>query len=132
MNFIIDSQINNGYPYIEGVTEFPDITFVKPYFSYIFIVDDKKNNGYPAFESFENIPTVIMQKFYPHGLMICMGNEVNNGYPCIPEINSVTVNTFSNLFFAENHIIDMYYQQKHISSAYCNEKEVFSIKYISI
>lgn len=132
MSFIIDSQINSGYPYIEGITELPDTIFVKPYFSYIFIVDDNKNNGYPAFESFEDIPTVIIQKLYLHGLMICMGNEVNNGYPCIPEINNVTVNTFSNLFFAGNHIIDMYYQQKHISLAYCNEKEVFSIKYISI
>lgn len=132
MNFQIDSEINSGYPHIPDMPEIPDISLSKPYYKYIHILDNNRNNGYPTFEIFEDMPVTAMQKIYPHGLMMCMGADVNNGYPCIPEISSVRIKKFSTLYFGEKHITDMYYRQKPVSVAYCNEKEVFSVRYTVI
>ncbi|MCM1508220.1 MAG: hypothetical protein NC177_13990 [Ruminococcus flavefaciens] len=131
MSFYIDTSKNNGYPYIEGLPEMPDSRLKKPYFRYFFIVDNKKNNGYPSFEQSDDMPAVSMRKIYPHGIMMCMGDSVNDGYPCIPEISNVGIKKYSSLYFGDSHISEIFYNDKYISTAYCNENEVFSIKYIN-
>lgn len=89
MSFYIDSTKNNGYPYIQDIPEMPSSDMQKPYHRYFFILDKNRNNGYPAFRTFEDMPVTNMLEPYPHGFMICMGEGVNDGYPCIPELNIV-------------------------------------------
>lgn len=132
MSFYIDSTKNNGYPYIQDIPEMPSSDMQKPYHRYFFILDKSRNNGYPAFRTFEDMPVTDMQKLYPHGFMLCMGESVNDGYPCIPEISNIHAEKFSLLYFGEKHIDDLYYRRKYISAAYCNGKRVFSVKYVKI
>lgn len=130
MSFYIDASKNNGYPYIQDMPEMPSADMHKPYHRYFFILDKKRNNGYPSFRTFEDMPVTDMQKIYPHGFMICMGEGINDGYPCIPEISGVHYEKFSLLYFGEKHIDSLYYGRKYISSAYCNGKKVFSVRYV--
>lgn len=129
MSFYIDASKNSGYPYIEDMPEMPDLKLKKPYFKYCFILDDNKNNGYPSFEEFENMPDIAMKKIYPHGFMLCMGDSVNDGYPCIPEINNVGIKKSSMFYLGYIHINKIFYNNRYISLAYYNEHEIFSIKY---
>ena len=94
-----------------------------------FCIDSEKNNGYPCIDGLPDMPSANMKKTYPYGYMLCTKNK-NNGYPYIREINSVSLEKFSNLYFGEKNITEMYYNGNFISHAYCNDKEVFSIKYI--
>lgn len=130
MSFRIDSAINNGYPHIPDMPDIPSVMQTEPYHRYFLVTDENRNNGYPIFKVSEDIPDTVMRKIYPHGIMLCMGNDVNDGYPCIPEINGVKIKQSSSLYFGGKLISDMYYGKKQIFSAYCNEKEVFSVKYI--
>ncbi|MDE6425823.1 MAG: hypothetical protein K2K89_06770 [Ruminococcus sp.] len=130
MNLYIDSERNGGYPYIEDLPEMPSLSLKKPYYDYLYIIDSEKNNGYPAFTEFNEIPSLTMKKIYPHGYMICM-KDINNGYPCISELNNISVEKFSLLYFGGKHIGEIYCNGNFISYAYYNEKEVFSIKYVS-
>lgn len=132
MSFYIDETRNNGYPYIRDIPEMPSVDMQKPYQRYFPVLDSNRNNGYPAFRNFEDMPSADMQKIYPRGFMICMGGNINDGYPCIPEINGIGIEKFSLLYFGEKHIDDLYYGRKHISTAYCNGKRVFSIRYAKI
>ncbi len=129
MSFYIDETRNNGYPYIKDIPEMPSADMKKPYHRYFFTLDKNKNNGYPSFEALGNMQGFVMQKPYPHGLMICMGDDVNDGYPCIPELNNIGLEKSSLIYFGEKHIEEMYYGHIYISEAYCNEKEVFRIRY---
>lgn len=132
MSFIIDSAVNNGYPHIPDMPEIPSVFPEKPYNLNMHFIYSDRNDGYPTFLFCEKPPSVLMQKAYPHGFMICMGDDVNNGYPCIPEINSLDIKKISELYFGEKHIDDIFYDNRQISAAYCNENEVFSIKYITV
>lgn len=132
MSFIIDPAVNNGYPHIPDMPEIPSVFPEKPYSPYMHVIYSDRNGGYPTFASGEKLPSASMQKVYPHGVMVCMGNDVNDGYPCIPEISGLEINKISALYFGGKHISDIYYDNRHISAAYCNENEVFIIRYIKV
>ncbi|MDE5860842.1 MAG: hypothetical protein K2H28_01460 [Ruminococcus sp.] len=94
-----------------------------------FCIDSEKNNGYPCIEGLPEMPSADMKKKYPYGYMVCTDGK-NNGYPYIRELNSISVEKFSVLYFGGKLISEMYYDGNFISCAYFNEKEVFRIKYI--
>lgn len=129
MSFYIDMTKNSGYPCIDGMPEMPSTDMKKPYHRYFFVINENRNNGYPSFGEHFPMCDTAMKKSYPYGLMLCMGNDINDGYPCIPELNDVVPEKFSTLYFGESHVGEMYYGNIYISEAYCNEKEVFRIRY---
>ncbi|MDE5558973.1 MAG: leucine-rich repeat domain-containing protein [Ruminococcus sp.] len=96
MSFYIDETKNNGYPYIQDIPEMPSVAMKNPYHRYFFILDKNKNNGYPTFEPFDEIPIATMTKPYPYGMMMCMGDDVNDGYPCILELDIYISGAFMN------------------------------------
>ncbi|MDE6781433.1 MAG: hypothetical protein K2J40_08250 [Ruminococcus sp.] len=132
MSFVIDSTVNNGYPHIPDMPELPSVQLKKPHYKDYYVVDEDRNNGYPTFGNLDSVPETAMQKIYPHGLMMCMGNDVNDGYPFIPEISGIIVREGYSLYFGSRLISEMYYGKKQIFSAYCNDNEVFGIKYVHI
>ena len=95
-----------------------------------FCIDSAKNKGYPSIDGLPEMPSSRMKSPYPYGYMVCTENK-NNGYPYIREINRVSLEKFSDIYFSESNITEVYYNGSYISQAYCNDKSVFSIRYIS-
>ncbi|MDE6035513.1 MAG: hypothetical protein K2G36_06345 [Ruminococcus sp.] len=94
-----------------------------------FCIDSAKNNGYPFIEGLPEMPSSRMKLPYPYGYMVCTADE-NDGYPYLREINRVSLEKFSDIYFSENNVTEMYYNGSYITQAYCNDKPVFSNRYI--
>ncbi|MDE6673016.1 MAG: leucine-rich repeat domain-containing protein [Ruminococcus sp.] len=62
----------------------------------IFLIDKTKNNGYPYIQDMPEFSSVTLKKPYPHGIMVCMGEDVNDGYPGIPELDIYIAGAFMN------------------------------------
>lgn len=132
MSFYILDGRNSGYPCISELQDIPNTDMKKPYNRSYFSVGNDMNGGYPSLPCMKEIPHTDMKIPYPHGVMMCIGEEFNNGYPFIPEIIGVGLQTYSSLYFVDEHISELYFNSEYITSAYCNEQKVFSVKYTKI
>ncbi|MDE5770504.1 MAG: hypothetical protein K2I06_02580 [Ruminococcus sp.] len=132
MSFYVLDGRNNGYPCISELQDMNGTDMKKPYNSSYFMAGNEVNGGYPSLICMKNVPKTDMKIPYPHGAFICLGDDFNDGYPFIAEINNVGLQTYSSIYFGENHISKLYLNGEYITKAYCNEQEVFSVKYIKV
>lgn len=94
--YFVISDKNEGYPSIEELAEIPSTIPIAPYYAGIYIKDDK-NNGYPHIKGLSGNSDTTMILPYPHGFMVCMGEKMNEGYPCILQLYAGAFENAQNL-----------------------------------
>lgn len=94
------------------------------------IVSSDRNNGYPRVHTLPELSSITLPCVpYPKYMMRCLGEEINNGYPCVMPLAGVVREISINLFFADKKIEAMYYNNQTVTSAYCSENTVAEVIY---
>lgn len=89
-----------------------------------------RNYGYPCVQELPELSGMVFPAHpYPKYLMRCLGNEVNEGYPCILSLANIVSEVKSSIFFAGEKAQALYFNGQFITSAYCNGEQIFGIYY---
>ncbi|MBE6855991.1 MAG: hypothetical protein E7500_01000 [Ruminococcus sp.] len=94
------------------------------------IISSDRNNGYPRVDTLPELSSITLPSVpYPKYMMRCLGEEINNGYPCIMPLAGVVREVSVNLFFAHKKAEAMYYNNQPVTSAYCNGETIAEVIY---
>lgn len=123
---------NNGYPCIAELQDPPSTGFSAPFPEYFFKFDPQTNNGYPYIVQAPKIPrhTELLPP-YPDFIMHCLGNEFNDGYPCIMKLENIERMIFSDIYFGEQKAERLFMGGKAVEAAYCNGQKVYGYIYVT-
>lgn len=127
MSFIIISGRNNGYPCIPELDDLISAERKPPYNDFILIVPE---DSYPVIKKLVNKKTSAERSFpYPEFIMRCYP-ELNDGYPYLRKLGTLSEDVKSSLFAGEKKIINIFAGNKKIKSAYCREETMFTKYYV--
>lgn len=91
--------IADGYPYAEGLPDTPSFADTPPYHQWHMKVKSGVSSGYPCMLQVPALfRTADIQPPYPDYVMRCLGEDFNNGYPLIMQINKVLMGAFANAY----------------------------------
>lgn len=128
MDWIIESDKNNGYPYH---AELRDIYFepVKssPYPSELFILSGK--GAYPKLQRLNFLSRIVLSPQYPTVIFRCLGENINDGYPVLMHLSEVGTEVQSSLYINEHNGRGLYYGDELLNVGICQEQKVYKIIY---
>lgn len=132
MSMVFIDGRNNGYPCILELQDPPNTEFAAPFPEYFFEFDPQKNNGYPYAVHIPKIPrqTALLPP-YPDFIMRCLGDEFNDGYPCIMKLENIECQIFSNVYFGKYKAEKLFMGEKAVEAAYCNGQKVYGNIYVT-
>lgn len=124
--------VRDGYPHAFCIPEIPRQTeFLPPYPDAVWKVGGAVRDGYPHAFSVPEIPrqTTLLPP-YPDFCIYCLGEDFNDGYPCILRLENIERSIFSDIYFGSSEAKELFVGGKTVESAYCNGQKVYGRIYV--
>jgi len=122
--------IADGYPYAEGLPDTPPFADTPPYHQWHMKVKSGVSSGYPCMLQVPALfRTADIQPPYPDYVMRCLGEDFNNGYPLIMQLEGIHRELFSSLYFADKKVEEMTFGGKYVIEGFCNGQRVYGTVY---
>lgn len=131
MGMVIVPGKNNGYPFVEGLTDTISFADTPPCHEFYMRISPSLNDGYPAIVQIPQAGGTGLSEPYPDFMFHCLGEDFNDGYPLILQLHGITREPFSDIFFAENNAAELFFGNSRVEAAYCNGQKVYGMKYVS-
>ena len=127
MSFEIIIGRNNGYPCIPELDEFVSAERKPPYSDFMLLVEE---NNYPMIKELALKKTSAERTApYPDFMFRCVPH-LNDGYPYLLKLGTLTEDVQSSLFSGEKKVINIFAGDREIKSAYCRGEAVFVKCYV--
>lgn len=118
------SDVNLGYPSRTGLSDICEVPLtVFPYPKAVFCAD----GGYPQM-CMVKIPNERIGFLpYPKCVMMCLGDDINKGYPVLTFLSGINMQTYSQLKINEKSGRKLCLKGSLLSAAYIGSENVYNI-----
>lgn len=126
MEWQFDSEINLGYPSRTGLSDVCEVPLTSAPFPKLIFCSD---GDYPQI-TMVNLPSEKLTFMpYPLCIMMCLGDEINEGYPVLTFLSGLSMQTETKLKINEKSGRKLCLKGRLLSAAYLADENVYNIIY---